>query len=51
MPGIRGHIVRQELGTPLTNEFYVNATRGNVYGTEKSFRQTGPFAFRNQSVI
>ena len=51
VPGIRGHVVRQELGTPLTNEFYVNATRGNVYGTEKSFRQTGPFAFRNQSEI
>ena len=51
VPGIRGHIVRQELGTPLTNEFYVNATRGNVYGTEKNFWQTGPFAFRNQSEI
>ncbi|RYY14868.1 MAG: NAD(P)/FAD-dependent oxidoreductase, partial [Cytophagaceae bacterium] len=51
LPGVRGHIVRQELGTPLTNEFYVNATRGNVYGTEKNFWQTGPFAFRNQSEI
>ncbi|MGI4862392.1 MAG: phytoene desaturase family protein [Janthinobacterium lividum] len=51
MPGIREHIVRQELGTPLTNEFYVSATRGNVYGTEKNFWQTGPFAFRNQSEI
>jgi all-trans-retinol 13,14-reductase len=51
VPGIREHIVRRELGTPLTNEFYVNATRGNVYGTEKNFWQTGPFAFRNQSEI
>ena len=51
LPGVRGHIVRQELGTPLTNEFYVHATRGNVYGTEKNFWQTGPFAFRNQSEI
>lgn len=51
VPGIRAHIVRQELGTPLTNEFYVQATRGNVYGTEKNFWQTGPFAFGNQSEI
>ncbi len=51
VPGIRAHIVRQDLGTPLTNEFYVQATRGNVYGTEKNFWQTGPFAFGNQSEI
>ena len=51
VPGIRGHVVRQELGTPLTNEFYVQATRGSAYGTEKNFWQTGPFAFRNQSEI
>jgi len=51
VPGVRAHIVQQELGTPLTNEFYVQATRGNVYGTEKSFWQTGPFAFGNKSEI
>ena len=51
VPGIREHIVRQELGTPLTNEFYVQATRGNVYGTEKNFWQTGPFAFGSKSEI
>ncbi|MCI1186397.1 NAD(P)/FAD-dependent oxidoreductase [Hymenobacter sp. DH14] len=51
VPGIRAHIVTQELGTPLTNEFYVQSTRGNVYGTEKNFRQTGPFAFGNKSEI
>jgi all-trans-retinol 13,14-reductase len=51
LPGVRGHIVQAELGTPLTNEYYVNATRGNVYGTEKTFWQTGPFAFRNRSEI
>ena len=51
VPGIRSHIVTQELGTPLTNEFYVQATRGNVYGTEKNFWQTGPFAFGNKSEI
>ena len=51
VPGVRGHIVQHELGTPMTNEFYVNATRGNVYGTEKNFWQTGPFAFGNKSEI
>jgi len=28
-------------GTPLTNEHYLNATRGNLYGIEKSARQVG----------
>ena len=49
--GIRNHIVQMELGTPMTNEFYINSTRGNVYGTEKTFLQTGPFSFRNKSEI
>jgi len=51
VPGVRSHIVQQELGTPMTNEFYVKATRGNVYGTEKNFWQTGPFAFGNKSEV
>lgn len=51
VPGIRNHVVQMELGTPMTNEFYIQSTRGSVYGTEKSFWQTGPFAFRNKSEI
>ncbi len=51
LPGVREHIVQMELGTPMTNEFYVNSTRGNVYGTEKSFQQTGPFSYQKQSEI
>lgn len=51
IPGIRKHIVYQELGTPITNEYYINTTRGNVYGTEKSFGQIGPFAFKSKSEI
>lgn len=51
LPGVRGKIVQMELGTPVTNEFYVNTTRGNVYGTEKSFMQTGPFSFNKKSEI
>ncbi len=51
VPGIRSHIVQMELGTPLTNEYYINSTNGNLYGTEKNPRQVGPFSFGNQSEI
>jgi all-trans-retinol 13,14-reductase len=51
LPGISSKIVHKELGTPMTNEFYINSTNGCVYGTEKSFRQTGPFAFKTESEI
>jgi hypothetical protein len=30
----------------LTNEHYLNATRGNLYGIEKSPSQVGPWAFQ-----
>ena len=51
VPGIRNHIVHMELGTPMTNEYYIQSTNGSVYGTEKGFWQTGPFAFRSKSEI
>ena len=51
LPGIKNHIVHQELGTPITNEYYINTTRGNVYGTEKSLKHIGPFAFKAKSEI
>lgn len=51
VPGIRDHIVQMELGTPMTNEFYIQSTRGSVYGTEKGFWQTGPFSFRSKAEI
>jgi len=51
VPGIGAKIVHKELGTPLTNEYYINATNGSVYGTEKSFKQTGPFSFQTKSEI
>jgi hypothetical protein len=35
----------------LTNEHYINATRGNLYGIEKSRKQVGPWAFPVQSEI
>jgi phytoene dehydrogenase-like protein len=43
--GLSKHIVFYNLGTPLTNEHYLNATRGNLYGIEKSRHQVGPWAF------
>ncbi len=50
-PGFSEHIVQMELGTPMTNEHYINSTRGSVYGTEKSFKQTGPFSYGYKSEI
>lgn len=51
IPGAKQHIVQAELGTPKTNEYYINATGGNVYGTEKKFTQIGPFSYKNESEI
>jgi len=51
LPGVREYIVQMDLGTPMTNEFYVNSTRGNVYGTEKSFMQTGPFSYGKKAEL
>ena len=45
VPGLSKHIVYYSLGTPLTNEHYLNATRGNLYGIAKSSLQVGPGAF------
>jgi phytoene dehydrogenase-like protein len=46
VPGIAKRVVFSELGTPLTNVHYVAATQGNLYGTEKSRFQVGPFGFQ-----
>lgn len=51
IPGARKHIVQAELGTPKTNEFYINSTKGNVYGTEKTLSQVGPFSYKNKTEI
>ena len=45
MPAVHQNIVQLQLGTPITNEFYINSTKGSVYGTEKGFWQTGPFSY------
>jgi phytoene dehydrogenase-like protein len=33
VPGLSGHIVERVVGSPLTNQFYVWAPRGNCYST------------------
>ncbi|MGK4568441.1 phytoene desaturase family protein [Flavobacterium sp. 3HN19-14] len=51
IPGAKQNIVQAELGTPKTNEFYINSTRGNVYGTEKTLQHVGRFSYKNKSEI
>ena len=51
LPGVSDKIIQKDLGTPMTNEYYINSTDGSVYGTEKSFKQTGPFAYKTKSEI
>ncbi|MBL7703731.1 MAG: NAD(P)/FAD-dependent oxidoreductase [Ferruginibacter sp.] len=51
LPAVHDNIIHLEVGTPITNEFYINSTKGNVYGTEKGFMQTGPFSFKAKTEI
>ncbi len=51
IPGLRDHLLLCQLGTPLTNVHYVNAHRGNLYGTAKSARQVGPFGLPSETEI
>ncbi len=44
VPDLRDHLVVCELGTPLTNVSYLNASRGNLYATAKSRQQIGLWA-------
>lgn len=45
LPGISQRLQVCELGTPLTNLHYCESTEGNLYGTEKSRWQVGPWAW------
>jgi phytoene dehydrogenase-like protein len=45
VPGLRDSLEFCDVGSPLTNDHYVNAFRGNAYGTAKVAGQIGPFSF------
>ncbi|MBI2070394.1 MAG: NAD(P)/FAD-dependent oxidoreductase [Elusimicrobia bacterium] len=45
IPDIKERVVFADLATPLTNAHYCNATLGNLYGTEKSKWQIGPWGY------
>jgi phytoene dehydrogenase-like protein len=51
VPDLRQHLVFCELGTPLTNQYYLNATEGNLYGLDKSRFNVGPLAFPYKSAF
>lgn len=51
IPNIKESVVHKDLGTPLTNEYFINATEGSVYGTQKTLNQIGPNAFRAVSEV
>jgi phytoene dehydrogenase-like protein len=51
VPGIAEHVAFADIATPLTNVDYCAATRGNLYGTEKSLAFIGPFAQPLQTSI
>jgi phytoene dehydrogenase-like protein len=49
IPGISKHVTFWDLGTPLTNKHYLNATQGSLYGIEKSVEQIGPRGFSTKT--
>ena len=49
VPGLRDGLVFADLGTPLTNRFYCESTRGALYGIDKTRSQVGPFSFQVKS--
>jgi phytoene dehydrogenase-like protein len=51
VPGFSEHVIFKELGTPLSNAHYLNATQGNLYGIAKSRFQVGPWAFKNKTEL
>lgn len=46
LPGVSDNLAFAEIGTPATNRYYVRSIDGNMYGSEKSRWQVGPWAFQ-----
>jgi phytoene dehydrogenase-like protein len=51
VPELPGRVTFRDLATPLTNAHYLAATSGNLYGTEKSRWQVGPFSWPVKSAV
>lgn len=51
VPGLRDRTVFRALGTPLTNVHFLHATRGGIYGTEKTLGNLGPLSFQVETHI
>ncbi|MFC1550889.1 phytoene desaturase family protein [Candidatus Neomarinimicrobiota bacterium] len=51
VPGLKDAIVFKNLSTPLTIKHYINSYKGNIYGTEKINRQTGPLGYTAKTEI
>jgi all-trans-retinol 13,14-reductase len=51
LPGFRERLVFADIATPLTNLGWARATRGNLYGIEKTLDQLGWFGFHTRSVV
>lgn len=51
IPDIRPAIRHLSVGTPLTNAHYVPASRGCLYGTEKTWDQLGPFGYGHRTPV
>ncbi|MAQ14375.1 MAG: hypothetical protein CMN30_06225 [Sandaracinus sp.] len=45
LPGLRDHIVVEEIGTPATNLSYAFTPDGNIYGPAHTLAQVPPFRF------
>ena len=50
-PGAEQHAVFADIGTPLTNEHFCGATKGNLYGTQKNRFQVGPWSYSTRTEI
>ena len=50
-PGIKSHIVVNELGTTKTMERYTKNPKGAVYGYAQTVKQSGRYRLKNQTNI
>lgn len=51
LPGLRDHVVLEEVATPATNFSYTLSPDGNIYGPAHTVDQTMPFRFNARTPI